>query len=153
MGLRGRVMVAYGLLALGLSGALALVTWSVVSNYLTEQRESSAEVETADNAAAFRYGLFGAPQPCRPAREHAECADPLPLPNVSVMELLNSLPSTDAAASMVYYDEKYLKPLRNYAAQPEYNIYDHSVVQWHQPDQVARHAWTDDYSNLVSIMR
>lgn len=103
--LRGRVMVAYGLLALGLSSALALVTWSVVSSYLTDQRESSAVVETSDNAAAFRYGLFGAPQPCRPARERAECGSPMPLPNVSVMDLLNSLPSTDAAASMVYYDD------------------------------------------------
>ncbi len=103
--LRGRVMVAYGLLALGLSTVLALVTWSVVSDYLTEQRESSAMVETSDNAAAFHYGLFGAPQPCKPARERAECGSPTPDHNVSVMDLLNSLPSTDSAASMVYFEE------------------------------------------------
>lgn len=54
---------------------------------------------------------------------------------------------------MVYYDEKYLKPARNYAARPEYNIYDHSVVQWHAPEQISRYPWTDDYSNLVQIMR
>jgi two-component system, OmpR family, sensor histidine kinase MtrB len=100
-------MVAYGLLALGLSTVLALVTWSVVSDYLTEQRESSAMVETSDNAAAFHYGLFGAPQPCKPARERAECGSPIPDPNVSVMDLLNSLPSTDSAASMVYFEERW----------------------------------------------
>ncbi|WP_406057525.1 ATP-binding protein [Kribbella sp. NBC_00889] len=98
-------MVAYGLLALGLSSVLALVTWGVVSDYLTEQRESSAMVETADNAAAFHYGLFGAPQPCRPVREQAECGSLTPNPDVSVTNLLTSLPSTDAAASMVYYDD------------------------------------------------
>lgn len=63
-GLRDRVMLAYGLLALGLSGALALVTFNVVSGYLTEQRISSAIVETADNAAALHYGLFDTAPPC-----------------------------------------------------------------------------------------
>ena len=53
---------------------------------------------------------------------------------------------------MVYYDEKYLKPLRNYAL-PQGNIYDRSVVAWSPPRNVARYAWTDDYSNLVKIMR
>jgi signal transduction histidine kinase len=100
-------MLAYGLLALGLSSALALVTWSVVSDYLTQQRESSAIVETADNAAALHYGLFGAPQPCHPARERAECGSPTPNPNVSVMDLLNTLPSTDSAASMVFYNDQW----------------------------------------------
>ena len=100
-------MLAYGLLALGLSTALALVTWGVVSNYLTEQRESSAVVETADNAAALHYGLFGAPQPCHPARERAECGSPTPNPDVSVMDLLNTLPSTDSAASLLYFDDQW----------------------------------------------
>jgi signal transduction histidine kinase len=100
-------MMAYGLLALGLSSVLALVTWSVVSDYLTEQRQSSAMEETATDAAAFHYGLFGAPQPCRPARERAECGSPTPNPDVSIIELLNSLPSTDTAASMVLYDDKW----------------------------------------------
>jgi hypothetical protein len=53
---------------------------------------------------------------------------------------------------MVYYDEKYLKPARNYALQP-HSIYEHSVVQWHAPEQISRYPWTDDYSNLVQIMR
>ncbi|MFI7061464.1 ATP-binding protein [Kribbella sp. NPDC050124] len=104
LSLRGRVMLAYGLLALGLSSVLALVTWTVVSEYLTQQRESSARVETSDNAAAFQYGLFGPPQACRPDREHVECGTATLKPNVSVIDLLNSLPSTDSASSMVYYD-------------------------------------------------
>jgi two-component system, OmpR family, sensor histidine kinase MtrB len=102
--LRGRVMLAYGLLALGLSSVLAVVTWSVVSHYLTDQRVSSAVVETADNAATFHYGLFGAPEPCRPVRERADCGAQTPDPEVSPNELLNSLPSTDSAASMVFFD-------------------------------------------------
>jgi len=105
--LRGRVMLAYGLLALGLSSALALVTWGVVSDYLTQQRESSAVIETQDNAAALHYGIFGAPEPCRPARERAECGSPTPNPNVSVMDLLNTLPSTDSAAAMLYYEDQW----------------------------------------------
>lgn len=107
LSLRGRVMLAYGLLALGLSTVLAVVTWSVVSEYLTQQRWSSARVETTDNAAALQYGMFGPPQPCRSAREMAECGSPALKPNVSVIDLLNSLPSTDSASSMVYYDGKW----------------------------------------------
>ncbi|GAA3090954.1 signal transduction histidine kinase [Kribbella aluminosa] len=103
--LRGRVMLAYGLLALGLSAVLAMVTWGVVSDYLTQQREQSAKFTTEDHEAALRYGLFGPPAPCQPAREHAECPSPSLLPGVSPMDVLNSLPSTDAAASMLYLDE------------------------------------------------
>lgn len=98
-------MLAYGLLALGLSTVLAIVTWNVVSDYLTEQRVSSAVVVTSDNAAALRYGLFGAPEPCRPARERAECGSPMLQTGVPVMDVLNSLPSTDAAASMLYLED------------------------------------------------
>ncbi|TDD20152.1 HAMP domain-containing histidine kinase [Kribbella turkmenica] len=99
-------MLAYGLLALGLSSVLALVTWSVVSDHLTEQRQSSAMAATADNAAAFRYGLFGAPKPCR-LQDEAECGSPAPRSDITIVELLSSLPSTDAAASMVYYDHQW----------------------------------------------
>ncbi|MFF0344589.1 ATP-binding protein [Kribbella sp. NPDC004875] len=98
-------MLAYGLLALGLSTVLAIVTWKVVSNYLTDQRESSAVTVTADNAAALRYGLFGAPVPCSPGHERAECSGPTLQPGVSVINVMNSLPSTDAAASMVYIED------------------------------------------------
>ncbi len=55
---------------------------------------------------------------------------------------------------MVYYDEKYLKPAKNYTPLTTGNIYDHSIVQWHAPEISPRAtAWTDDYSNLWSIMR
>ncbi|MGZ0147899.1 HAMP domain-containing sensor histidine kinase [Kribbella sp. WER1] len=102
--LRGRVMLAYGLLALGLSAVLAMVTWGVVSDYLTQQREESAKFTTEDNAAALRFGLYGTPKACQPAREHVECPTPTLQPGVSPMSILNSLPSTDAAASMLYLD-------------------------------------------------
>ncbi|MFI5695604.1 ATP-binding protein [Kribbella sp. NPDC051586] len=100
--LRGRVMMAYGLLALGLSTVLAIVTWGVVSDYLTHQRGGSAESVTSDNAAALRYGLFGAPQPCVPARERADCGGLILQDDVQVLQVMRGLPSTDAAASMVY---------------------------------------------------
>ncbi|WP_371407864.1 HAMP domain-containing histidine kinase [Kribbella sp. NBC_00662] len=102
--LRNRVMLAYGLLALLLSTVLAIVTWSVVSDYLNNQRDSSAVTITSDNAAALRYGLFGVPQPCNPARVRGECQSLEPVDGVHVMDLLNSLPSTDAAASMMYFE-------------------------------------------------
>ncbi|MEU8222038.1 HAMP domain-containing sensor histidine kinase [Kribbella sp. NPDC048915] len=95
-------MLAYGLLALGLSTVLALVTWSVVSDYLVKQRTTAAVTVTADNAAALRYGLFGPPKPCPPIRERVECEAPTLQKGISVMEVLNGLPSTDAAASMLY---------------------------------------------------
>ncbi|MFK4088058.1 ATP-binding protein [Kribbella sp. NPDC020789] len=102
--LRGRVTIAYGLLALGLSAVLAIVTWSIVSNYLTEQRRESAISQTSDNAAAFRFGLYGASTPCTPARLRVECDTAEPRPGVTVMDVLNSLPTSDSAASMVYVD-------------------------------------------------
>jgi two-component system sensor histidine kinase MtrB len=82
-GLRNRVMLAYGLLALGLSVVLAVVTWTVVSESLIEQRISSGIVETSDNAAALENGL----------------ADPHP----AVAKLLSGLPSTDSSGSMLSF--------------------------------------------------
>ncbi|HET6742745.1 MAG TPA: HAMP domain-containing sensor histidine kinase [Kribbella sp.] len=102
--LRGRVMLAYGLLALGLSSVLAMVTWGVVSDYLTHQREQSARLVTEDSTTALRYGLYGVPQPCQPARERAECPLPTLQPGVLPMAVMNSLPTTDAAASMLYLE-------------------------------------------------
>ena len=62
---------------------------------------------TSDNAAALRYALFGAPQPCVPARERADCAGPTLQPGVQVLQVLRTLPSTDAAASMAYVDDQW----------------------------------------------
>ena len=98
-------MLAYGLLALVLSTVLAIVTWGVVSDYLNNQRDSSAVTITSDNAAALRYGLFGVPQPCNPARVRGECESPEAPKGVHPMDLMNSLPSTDAAASMLYFEQ------------------------------------------------
>jgi hypothetical protein len=53
---------------------------------------------------------------------------------------------------MVFYDDKYLKPPQNYA-EPRGNIFRRSVVRWGPPTEVARYPWTDDFSNLVKIMR
>jgi len=105
-GLRDRVMLAYGLLALGLSTALALVTFNVVANYLTDQRESSAVVETTDNMTALHFGLFGSTSACMPIRveDPTECSSIVVRSNVNVMKLLDSLPSADSAASMLYYN-------------------------------------------------
>ncbi|MDX6236469.1 MAG: two-component system, OmpR family, sensor histidine kinase MtrB [Kribbellaceae bacterium] len=80
-------MLAYGLLALGLSVVLAMVTWTVVSGSLIDQRISSAIVQTSDNAAVLEIGL----------------ADPQP----AVVKLLGGLPSTDSAASMVIFGGKW----------------------------------------------
>ncbi|GAA0958462.1 HAMP domain-containing sensor histidine kinase [Kribbella koreensis] len=106
-GLRDRVMLAYGLLALGLSGVLALVTWSVVSNYLTNQRISSAIVETTDNANTLHYGLYGLTSSCGPVRrlgQEPACGTVVPQSPSMVMNLVEALPSTDTAAMLMHYD-------------------------------------------------
>lgn len=106
-GLRDRVMLAYGLLALGLSTGLAFVTFHVVANYLTDQRESSAVVETKDNQVALHYGLFEVTSACMPIRnpDPTECTSIVARPGVNVLNLLSSLPSADSAASMVYFND------------------------------------------------
>jgi signal transduction histidine kinase len=104
-GLRDRVMLAYGLLALGLSGVLAVVTFGVVSNYLTNQRTSSAIVETSDNAATLHYGLYGLTPDCTPIRrEEIECATRAAVPPAKVSSLVEALPSTDSAAMLMRYN-------------------------------------------------
>jgi signal transduction histidine kinase len=105
-GLRDRVMLAYGLLALALSTVLAFVTFNVVATYLTNQRESSAIVETRENASVLYYGLFGPNSDCLPnrARNIGECSSLVPRQGVNVLALLSALPSADAAVSSTYYD-------------------------------------------------
>lgn len=108
-GLRDRVMLAYGLLALGLSTVLAFVTFAVVSNYLTSQRENSAIVETRENASVLYYGLFGPNTDCLPKRSPnlGECSSIEPRQGVNVLALLSALPSADSATSMTYYDNRW----------------------------------------------
>ena len=102
-------MLAYGLLALGLSGALALVTFHVVSEYLTGQRVSSAIVETADNAAALHFGLFEAAPSCRPSRNTPGECNTIAIPRQApdVLALLDGLPSTDSAATMLFFNGRW----------------------------------------------
>lgn len=49
LSLRWRVAVAFGLVALVLTGALAVVTWNLASGYMLRQREDGAVLQTAVN--------------------------------------------------------------------------------------------------------
>jgi len=50
-------------------------------------------------------------------------------------------------------DDLYLKPAKDYVP-PQYNIYENrAAVHWSAPDRKARHPWTDDFSNIISILR
>ncbi len=60
---------------------------------------------------------------------------------------------------MLYYDEKYLKPSKTYiktapdVPPQQFNIYnERSAVEWYRPE-VKGDLWTDDFSNIVRIMR
>lgn len=57
LGLRDRVAIIFGLLTLGLSVLLAVMSWLLVSQYLIGQRESAAWVEAADNARLVSVAL------------------------------------------------------------------------------------------------
>jgi two-component system sensor histidine kinase MtrB len=57
LGLRDRVTIAFGLMALVLSTLLGIVTWTLVSHYLLTQRVDAARVATMDNAAVLAVGL------------------------------------------------------------------------------------------------
>lgn len=83
LGLRNRVTLGFGALALTLSLLLAVVVWFEVSRYLLGQRQSAAVHEIALDAAVLQSGLRSA-QP-------------------DVPRLLNSLPSTSDAASLLSY--------------------------------------------------
>jgi signal transduction histidine kinase len=57
LGLRDRVTIAFGLMALALSTLLALVTWVLVTHDLLDQRQAVARVEATDNAQVLAAGL------------------------------------------------------------------------------------------------
>src|SRR5699024_8201721 len=57
LGLRDRVVISFGLLALALSTILASAVWVFVSGYLVDQRESTSIVESSVNAEAVELGL------------------------------------------------------------------------------------------------
>ncbi|WBQ03582.1 sensor histidine kinase [Kribbella sp. CA-293567] len=107
-GLRDRVMLAYGLLALLLSGVLAVVTWTVVSNYLTDQRTASAIVETSDNAATLHYGLYGLTPACTPIRRaDIECSTSVAVAPAKVADLVSALPTNDSASMLLRYNGRW----------------------------------------------
>ncbi len=57
LGLRDRVTIAFGLMALALSALLAVVTWVLVTHDLLSQRRAAARVETSANAQVLATGL------------------------------------------------------------------------------------------------
>lgn len=57
LGLRGRITVSFGLLALGLSVLLSMTVWLVVSNYLTAQRQDTAVRQAQVNVVALQRAL------------------------------------------------------------------------------------------------
>lgn len=81
LGLRARVTLAFGLLALALSALLATAAWTAVSRYLVNEHQSTALVETALDRAALEAGLSTG--------------------DVGVPDLLEGLPTRESTASMV----------------------------------------------------
>lgn len=84
LGLRDRVTIAFGLMALALSTLLAVVTWVLVTHDLLDQRQGVARVEAADNAQLLAAGLA----------THG----------VTVPALMDKLSSTAGSAVLVVYD-------------------------------------------------
>ena len=87
IGLRGRVMLGFGLIALALSVALAGLTWLFVSRYVVADRVSTAGTESAVNADAVMLGLGR--------------------PGTSIPYLLDHLPSPRAKYSMLIHDGRW----------------------------------------------
>lgn len=63
LSLRYRVMAAFGLVSVAVSGAVAVLTWNLSNSYMTRQREESAIRQAAVNdqlvAAELRHGAAG----------------------------------------------------------------------------------------------
>lgn len=57
LGLRDRVVIGFGLLALAMSTILAAAVWVFVSGYLVDQRESTSIVQSTVNAEVIEMGL------------------------------------------------------------------------------------------------
>ena len=83
IGLRDRVTLGFGLLALALSGLLAVVVGLLVSQYLQDQRRSSAIEQTALSAASL---------------ERALATDPS-----DISGMLDDAPGNDRASSLLDY--------------------------------------------------
>ena len=84
IGLRDRVTLTFGLLALVLSGLLAVVVGVLVSHYLLDQRQTSAVYETSLNASILRQAL---------AQDRSDVAD-----------VLSGVPGNDRTSSLLTFD-------------------------------------------------
>ncbi len=83
LGLRDRVTIGFGLVALVLSGLLAVVVGTLVSQYLMSQRQESAVLQTAVTAQELQQAL------------RANSSD--------VLDVLDSIPSNDRSSSLLHY--------------------------------------------------
>lgn len=95
LGLRGRVTLSFGLLALALSVLLSIVIWLLVSHNLIAERESSALAESSVAAASLQSNLSSGP--------------------VDVDAALKNLPPTGRFATVVLYRGVW------YSANPEFD--------------------------------
>lgn len=63
LGLRERVSIAFGLLALALSALLSVISWSVVSQYLVGERQSDALAQADLHRALLSSGIIEREEP------------------------------------------------------------------------------------------
>ncbi|GAA0220817.1 HAMP domain-containing sensor histidine kinase [Cryptosporangium japonicum] len=87
LGLRGRITVVFALVALIVSALLALVAWSLVSSYLLAQREQTTLRQAVSGARILQRSLGST--------------------STSVPELLDSLPASIGAESLLYYGDRW----------------------------------------------
>ena len=83
LGLRDRVALGFGLMALGLSSLLAVLSWVLVTQELVDHREESAWIEASDRARLVADGLGS--------------------DGGSVPAVLDRLPMTEGAVSLLVY--------------------------------------------------
>lgn len=83
LGLRGRVTLSFGLLALALSVLLSIAVWLLVSHDLIADRESTALAESSVAASSLQSDLSSGP--------------------VDIYDALKNLPPTDRFATVVLY--------------------------------------------------
>lgn len=99
LGLRDRVILGFGLLALVLSSVLAVVVWVLVSHFLVDQRVSTAKVDTAINAGVVQDIIDNGLNPSRVLGRLTARAENLD-PQDS---------STDWSGAVLYYDDNRFK--------------------------------------------
>jgi hypothetical protein len=94
-------------------------------------------------------------------KQHVKCKvgkdNPLPPEGGAGEDRSRFLGQFSSEYVMIFHDEKYLKPDVDYTKgmeHPEWSIFvNRSNVVWSVPREMSPAPWTDDYSNLVSILR